>query len=122
MGGGGGGRLFEAGRLLTFSTFRMGAYSRWALIRGWALIRIKSRYMQVQNLRRADPKVFFRAQRLNKLLFKIIATILDKNVEKIVYLGNIFLNIIAVPVFPSAPSPESNVVVYSKESLIPGHL
>ena len=33
MGGGGAGRLFEAGRLLTFSTFRMGAYSRWALIR-----------------------------------------------------------------------------------------
>ena len=28
----GGGRLFEAGRLLTFSAFRMGAYSRWALI------------------------------------------------------------------------------------------
>ena len=25
-------RLFEAGRLLTFSTFRMSAYSRWALI------------------------------------------------------------------------------------------
>ena len=24
-------------RLLTFSAFRMGAYSRWALIRGWAL-------------------------------------------------------------------------------------
>ena len=35
-------RLFETGRLLTFSTFRMVAYSRWALIRGWALIRIKS--------------------------------------------------------------------------------
>ena len=35
-----GGRLFEAGHLLTFSAFRMGAYSRWALIRGWALIRI----------------------------------------------------------------------------------
>ena len=34
LGGGGGGRL------LTFSAFRMGAYSRWALIRGWALIRI----------------------------------------------------------------------------------
>ena len=34
------GRLFEARRLLTFSAFRMGAYSRWALIRGWALIRI----------------------------------------------------------------------------------
>ena len=38
----GGGRLFEAGRLLTFSAFRMGAYSRWALIRGWALIRINT--------------------------------------------------------------------------------
>ena len=42
MGGGGGGRLFEAGRLLTFSAFRMGAYSRWALIRGWAVIRINT--------------------------------------------------------------------------------
>ena len=37
-----GGRLFEAWRLLTFSAFRMGAYSRWALIRGWALIRINT--------------------------------------------------------------------------------
>ena len=37
-----GGRLFEAGRLLTFSAVRMGAYSRWALIRGWALIRINT--------------------------------------------------------------------------------
>ena len=37
-----GGRLFEAGCLLTFSAFRMGAYSRWALIRGWALIRINT--------------------------------------------------------------------------------
>ena len=42
MGGGGGGRLFEAERLLNFSAFRMGAYSRWALIRGWALIRINT--------------------------------------------------------------------------------
>ena len=46
MGGGedgrGHGRLFEAGRLLTFSAFRMGAYSRWALIRGCALIRINT--------------------------------------------------------------------------------
>ena len=42
MGGEGGGRLFEAGRLLTFSAFSMGAYSRWALIRGWALIRINT--------------------------------------------------------------------------------
>ena len=38
----GGGRLFEAGRLSTFSAFKMGAYSRWALIRGWALIRINT--------------------------------------------------------------------------------
>ena len=30
------------GRLLTFSAFRMGAYSRWALVRGWALIRINT--------------------------------------------------------------------------------
>ena len=30
--------LFKAGNLLTFSAFRMGTYSRWALIRGWALI------------------------------------------------------------------------------------
>ena len=37
-----GGRLSEAGRLLTFSAFRMGAYSRWALFRGWALIRINT--------------------------------------------------------------------------------
>ena len=39
---GGSGRLFEAERLLTFPAFRMGAYSRWALIRGWALIRINT--------------------------------------------------------------------------------
>ena len=38
------GRLFEAGRLLTFSAFRMRAYSKWALIRGWALIRINTVY------------------------------------------------------------------------------
>ena len=37
-----GGRLFEGGRLLTFSAFRMGAYSRWAVIRDWALIRINT--------------------------------------------------------------------------------
>ena len=32
--GGGGGRLFEVGRLLTFPPFRVGVYTRWALIRG----------------------------------------------------------------------------------------
>ena len=37
-----GGRLFEVGRLLIFSPFRMGAYSKWALIRGWALVRINT--------------------------------------------------------------------------------
>ena len=36
----GGGRLFKAGHLITFSAFRMDAYSKWALIRGWALIQI----------------------------------------------------------------------------------
>ena len=30
------------GRLLTFSAFRMGAYLRLVLIRGWALIRINT--------------------------------------------------------------------------------
>ena len=30
------------GRLLTFSAFRMGAYSRWTLIRGWAPIQINT--------------------------------------------------------------------------------
>ena len=49
-------------------------------------------------------------------------TILDKTVEKIVYVDSIFLKIVAVPVLPSPPSPESNVVVYSRESLIPGRL
>ena len=38
----GGGRLFKAGRLLTFSAFRTGTYSRWALMRDWPLIRIKT--------------------------------------------------------------------------------
>ena len=32
------------GRLLSFSAHRMGAYSRWAPIRGWALIRINTVY------------------------------------------------------------------------------
>ena len=43
---GGGGRLFQAGRLLTFSAFRMGAYSRWALIWGWVLIWINTVFTQ----------------------------------------------------------------------------
>ena len=54
VGGKWGGRLFEAGRLLTFSAFRMGAYSRWALIRGWALIRINT---VVTHLRLRDQAI-----------------------------------------------------------------
>ena len=42
VGGRWGGHLFEAGCLLTFSAFSMGAYLRWVLIRGWALIRINT--------------------------------------------------------------------------------
>ena len=43
-----GGRLFEAEHLLTFSAFRMGAYSGWVLIRGWALIRVRGyEYMKI---------------------------------------------------------------------------
>ena len=34
--------LFKAGRLLTFSAFRMDAYLRWVLIRGWVLIPINT--------------------------------------------------------------------------------
>ena len=41
------------------------------------------------------------------LLHARYATILDKTVEKIVYLESIFLNIVAVPVLLSPPSPES---------------
>ena len=48
IGRGRGRRLFEAGRLLIFSAFRMGAYSRRALIRGWALIRINT--VQAKNI------------------------------------------------------------------------
>ena len=42
VGCGGGGRLFEARRLLLFSAFRMGANWRWALIGGWAPTRINT--------------------------------------------------------------------------------
>ena len=64
-------RLFEAGRLLTFSTFTMGAYLRWVLIGGWVLIRINmvsleplliSRLNECNvstKMCRADPSVMF---------------------------------------------------------------
>ena len=63
-----GGRLFEVGRLLTFSAFRMGAYSRWALIRGWALIRINTvfpvdsslgRFLSEREKRRPEMRLWF---------------------------------------------------------------
>ena len=44
-GWGEGGHLFEAGHFLTFSAFRMGAYSRWALLRGLGLIRINTVFL-----------------------------------------------------------------------------
>ena len=46
-----GGRLFEAERLI-FSAFGMGAHSRWALIRGWALIRINTVDQEIEKRRR----------------------------------------------------------------------
>ena len=61
-------------------------------------------------------------QSFHVLIPSYVDTTLDKTVEKVVYLGSIFLNIIAVLVLPSPPSPESSVVAYSKESLIPGCL
>ena len=45
-----GGCLFKAGRLLTFSAFRMGPYSRWGVIRGWVLVRINT----VSNIKMAS--------------------------------------------------------------------
>ena len=56
----------------------------------------------------ATSRVLFGLQSWTKLLRKLYTCI--------------FLNIVAVPVRPSPPSPESKVVVYSKESLIPGRL
>ena len=41
-------------RILPFSAFRMGAYSRWALIRGWALIPINTVNQVVANLLNTD--------------------------------------------------------------------
>ena len=74
-----GGRLFEVGRLLTFSAFRMGAYSRWALIRGWALIRINTvvdlNYAQKKRsrviLRKKMPTVLQTTIKFNKGQLKL---------------------------------------------------
>ena len=55
MGGGRG--LGGGGRLLTFSVVRMGTYSRWMLIQGWALIRINT--VQVKYM---SPQMSFRRE------------------------------------------------------------
>ena len=71
-----GGRLFEAGRLLTFSTFSMGAYSRWALIRGWALIQINTV---------SESKIIIITIIMNLIIISIPSKIKEKYVSNIVY-------------------------------------
>ena len=99
------------------------------LVNFWGVTAIKSTISQVgQSIYQQEEKVMrcFKVITKWKMLWFfyqiLLTTILDKTVEKIVYLDSIFLNIVVVPVRPSPPSPESNVVVYSKESLIPGRL
>ena len=70
-----GGRLFEAGRLLTFSACRMGAYPRWALIRGWALIRINT-------VRRIFQSVFYGKADFN-VSIEVTAEKLAENLKKL---------------------------------------
>ena len=65
-----GGRLFEAGRLLTFSALRMGAYSRWALIRGWALIRINTVIPEGKETKYKLRKVGFLLPKIKTQRFK----------------------------------------------------
>ena len=48
------------------------------------------------------------------LLHARYAIILDKTVEKIVYLESIFLNIVALPVLPSPPSPSPESIFKRK--------
>ena len=49
-------RVGWGGRLLSFSAFRMGANSRWALIRGWALIQLW--YLFFPKTVSVDKKIF----------------------------------------------------------------
>ena len=51
-----------------------------------------------------------------------LATILDKTVEKIAFLGVIFSKLRSRPILPSPSPPGSSVVGSSKESRIPKHL
>ena len=50
------------------------------------------------------------------------ATVLDKTVEKIAFLGGIFSKLRSRPILPVPPPPGSSVVGSSKESRIPKHL
>ena len=52
--GGWNGGLFEAGRLLTFSAFRLSTYSRWAPSRGWVLIRINTVVVVSESISEGD--------------------------------------------------------------------
>ena len=47
---------------------------------------------------------------------KLFATILDKTVEKIVYLDSIFLNIVAVPVLSSPPPLKAMFLCIQKKA------
>ena len=56
------------------------------------------------------------------LILMSFATILDKTVEKIAYLGGIFSKLRSRPILPFPRPPGSNVAGSSKESRIPKHL
>ena len=60
-------RLFEAGPLLTFSAFRIGAYSRWVLIQGWALIRINT--VNYNNCNLLNAMIIFKIQVMIRNVF-----------------------------------------------------
>ena len=68
----GGGELFEAGRVLPFSAFRVGAYSSWALNRGWARNRVKYDIQRSQILhnKQTKKKTVWEATRTRKRYFR----------------------------------------------------
>ena len=65
-------------------------------------------------MQRSGPNLFYKLESSLQSWTKLL--------RKLYIWTAFFLNIVAVPVLPSPPSPESNVVVYSKENLIPGRL
>ena len=64
------------GRLLHFWTLRVGAYSRWALIRGWALIRINTV---------SESKIIIIKIIMNLIIIFTPSKIKEKYVSNIVY-------------------------------------